>query len=202
MDSLPTRPMTVEEFRAWIAALPAAAGRFELWDGHVLATHGPPGAPTAEPAAHRATAVALARALREAVRGAGIGAQVMAAGAGGTTPTPTVQLPGARLVTPDVLLHLGPAMPRDASSVPPPLVVCEVLSPTTAAHDLSAKLHGYFALPSIAHYLVADPDGPRLIHHARTAGPVLVTRILADPHVPLLLDPPGLVVDLAEVLGH
>jgi hypothetical protein len=34
--------------------------------------------------------------------------------------------------------------------------------------DAQMKLAGYFRLPSVAHYLVVDPDKPLFIHHARS----------------------------------
>ena len=83
--------------------------------------------------------------------------------------------------------------------VPNPLIVVEVLSPSTQTMDLGAKLQGYFALPSLHHYLIIDPDRPLLIHHKRGAGDAIETRIASGPS--LRLDPPGLELDLPEVLG-
>jgi Uma2 family endonuclease len=84
--------------------------------------------------------------------------------------------------------------------VPNPLIAVEVLSPSTAKMDKGAKLQGYFSLPSLHHYLVIDPDRPALIHHKRGTGEALETRVMAGPR--LLLDPPGLDVDLTEVLAR
>jgi Uma2 family endonuclease len=64
--------------------------------------------------------------------------------------------------------------------------------------DSGAKLQGYFALPSVHHYLIIDPDRPLVIHHKRGTGDAIETRIATGSS--LRLDPPGLELDLAEVL--
>jgi Uma2 family endonuclease len=90
-------------------------------------------------------------------------------------------------------------VPRDVFEVPNPLIVVEVLSPSTQTMDTGVKLQGYFSLPSLHHYLIIDPDRPLVIHHRRGTGDAIETRIVATAG--LRLDPPGLDVDLAEVLG-
>ena len=51
--------------------------------------------------------------------------------------------------------------------IPNPVIVVEVLSPSTAADDHGPKLDGYFALPSVAHYLILDADRRVMIWHKR-----------------------------------
>ena len=79
--------------------------------------------------------------------------------------------------------------------VPDPLIVVEVLSPTTAHSDTSAKLIGYFKLPSVTHYLVIDPDARTVTHHERDGVPEVVAGGL------LRLDPPGLAVTVEDLVG-
>jgi len=89
---------------------------------------------------------------------------------------------------------------RDEASaveVPNPLIVVEVLSRSTPHIDLSAKLADYFRVPSIAHYLIVDPEKPRLVHHARSEGDNILTRIITDGAV--MLDPSGIRLTLADV---
>ncbi|MEQ1710717.1 MAG: Uma2 family endonuclease, partial [Hyphomicrobium sp.] len=159
---IPDRTMTFEEFLAWAESVPKEAGRFELWDGRVIAKKGPAGSMNAERSQHWETKQALFQALFAAVAASGIEAHVAIEG-------PTVKLPSGRGVEPDVLVYLGMKVPRGSLIVPDPVIVCEVLSPSTAKHDMSAKLEGYFALPSIQHYIIADPDRPMLIVHSRGA---------------------------------
>lgn len=192
--TIPDREMTFEEFLAWAETVPKEAGRFELWDGRVIAKRGPAGSINAERSQHWVMKAALFVALRDAVRRANFEAHAVPEGA-------TVQFPTlGRGAEPDALVYLGPAVPRNTLIVPEPVIVCEVLSPSTAKHDMSAKLEAYFTLPSIQHYIIADPDKPLLIVHSRGAGDALTTRLIADPATSLRLDPPGLELDLAEAL--
>ncbi|MGQ0673713.1 MAG: Uma2 family endonuclease [Hyphomicrobium sp.] len=98
-----------------------------------------------------------------------------------------------------MLVYFGPRVPRGVLEVPNPAIVVEVLSPSTAKHDMSAKLDAYFSLPSVEHYLIVDPDRPHVIHHKRGSSGSIETRIVTTPS--LRLDPPGLDVDLTEVLS-
>ena len=192
MIALPKHKMTVDEFLVWAEALPKEAGKFELWDGDVVVKHGPAGQMNAERSQHWDVKGAMFVALREAIKHAGLPCFAAIDGA-------SVRLSSSKLVEPDVLVYCGEKVPRDVLEVPNPLIVVEVLSPSTSQMDLSVKLQGYFALPSVQHYLVIDPDRPLLIHHKRGAGDTIETRIVTTPI--LRLDPPGLDLDLAEVLA-
>ena len=85
---------------------------------------------------------------------------------------------------------LGPA-PTDLNTmeIPNPLIVVEVLSPSTAADDHGLKLDGYFSLGSVFHYLILDPDRRVMIHHRRGQAGAIETRVLREGEV--ILDPPG-----------
>jgi Uma2 family endonuclease len=195
MSAHPHQTMTVDEFVAWSQAQPREAGRFELWDGHVVVKHGAAGEMNAERSQHWKMKAAIYRAFYAAFNASGSTGDVVIDGA-------SVRLPSNRLVEPDVLVYLGPELPPDVLVVPDPVIVCEVLSPATAKFDMSLKLEGYFALPSIHHYIIADPDKPLLIVHTRGAGTALQTRIISDNRHPLSLDPPGLRIDLADIFGR
>jgi Uma2 family endonuclease len=184
---------TAETFLAWAQAQPKEAGRFEFWDGKVIEKHGPAGTMNAERSQHWRMKAALYRALHAALKASGLAGDTIVDGA-------SVRLPAGRFSEPDVLVYLGPRVPRDALVIDHPIIVCEVLSPSTAQFDLTAKLEGYFALPSVEHYVIGDPDGLLVIHHARTAGSARATRTYRDRNVALILDPPGLTVDLGDVL--
>ena len=62
--------------------------------------------------------------------------------------------------------------------------------------DHGPKLDGYFALRSVEHYLILDPDRRVMIWHKRGQAGAIETRILRDGLI--RLDPPGLE---AEVEG-
>jgi Uma2 family endonuclease len=192
MIALPKHKMTADEFLVWAEALPKEAGKFELWDGEVIVKHGPAGQQNAERSQHWEVKGAAFAALRDAIKQAGLPCFAAVDGA-------SVRLSISKLVEPDVLVYCGEKVRRGVLEVPNPLIIVEVLSPTTGSMDLGVKLQGYFALPSVEHYLVIDPDRPLLIHHKRGTGDAIETRIVGGPA--LRLDPPGLDVDLAEVLA-
>ena len=83
----------------------------------------------------------------------------------------------------------GPHAAADAVEIDNPIIVVEVLSPSTAAIDHGPKLSGYFSLPSVQHYLILDPERRVVIHHKRGVGDAIETRVLSEGAVKL--DPPG-----------
>ena len=100
---------------------------------------------------------------------------------------------------PDALVACGPPPPGDALEITDPVIVVEVLSPSTAAIDHGPKLMGYFSLPSLAHYLILDPERRVAIHHKRGQGDIIETRILSEGVV--RLDPPGIEAPVAEMFA-
>ncbi len=75
----------------------------------------------------------------------------------------------------------------------------EVLSEATAGRDQGPKLIGYFSVPSVAHYLVLDPERRAAAHHWRGDSGRIETRTLSDG--PLRLDPPGLAFFVEELFA-
>lgn len=100
---------------------------------------------------------------------------------------------------PDALVYCGEKVEPSALEIPNPVIVVEVLSPSTRHIDASAKLAGYFSRPSVMHYVIVDPDQTLVIHHARAAEGAIHTRILRDGI--LQLDPPGMEVAVAAMYG-
>jgi len=190
MPELPKHKMTADEFLAWAEGLLPEDGKFELWDGEVVMRHGP--GFEEERSEHWDAKGAMYRALHDAIKRAGLPCFAVVDGA-------MVRLSPYKMARPDVLVYCGLRVPRGAREVPNPLILVEVLSPSTKKRDHGAKLDGYFTLPSLWHYLIVDPDLARLIHHRRGAGGVSDTEIVAGSR--LQLDPPGLDVDLTEVLA-
>ena len=172
--------MTIDEFLAWAEGRP---GRRELVDGRVCAM-----AP--ERAGHARAKFAVQVTLRDAIRRAGLSCEAMADGM-------TVRVDAHTAYEPDALVYCGERLPRNDTVVPAPVVVVEVLSPSTGFFDRHGKLAGYFAVPSIAHYLIVDIDRRMVIHHARD-GEAIRTRLV--PSGPLRLDPPGLDLSVEDML--
>jgi Uma2 family endonuclease len=165
--------MTVDEFLVWGEE---REGRWELRDGVVVAM-------SPERVLHLETKGNAFSSLSDAIRGARAPCRVYPNGA-------TVRISRRTAFEPDALARCGPPLPPDALELPDPIVVVEVLSPSTEAYDRGAKVEGYFSLASVMHYLIVDADREKIVHHKRGAGEMIETRILASD--PLRLDPPGL----------
>ncbi len=175
--------MTADEFIPW--AMDQPEGRYELASGEVVAM-----AP--ERAAHNLVKAETWRALRDAVRDGGLPCQVFADGM-------AVRVDDATVYEPDASLRCGERLDDDAVEFSDPVVVVEVLSPSTRARDAGAKLADYFRLPSVCHYLLLRTDTRSAIHHARGEDGVITTTILTGGE--LRLDPPGIAIALEAVFA-
>jgi Uma2 family endonuclease len=180
MTALTKARMTVDEYLAWAEGRP---GRFELYAGIVYAM-----AP--ERAGHATVKFSMQTALLAAIRRAGLPCHMLPDGM-------TVRVDEDTAHEPDALVYCGQKVPDSAVEVPNPAIVVEVLSPSTRYIDASAKLAGYFGLPSVAHYLIVDPDRRLVIHHGRGDAGAIATRIVREGR--LRLDPPGMDVTVEEV---
>lgn len=180
MTALTKPRMSVDEFLTWAEANP---GRYELFRGEVYAM-------SPETAGHANTKAAAYVALRSAVGARKLPCHVFPDGM-------TVRIDETTAYEPDALVHCGQKLPPSAVEVPNPVVVVEVLSRSTRQFDLAFKLAGYFRLPSVAHYLIVDPNERLIIHHARSPGRDIVTRIVTEGAI--ALDPPGLNITLDEI---
>ena len=181
MSEMPNLKMTVDEFLAWAEAQP---GRHELINGRVFAM-----AP--ERVRHTGTKFAVSLALFQAIRKADLACEMLPDGA-------TVRIDRFTAFEPDALVRCGRPLQDDAIETPDPIIVVEVLSPSTRNYDAGAKLAGYFMLPSIRHYLMVDPDRRIIVHHRRD-GENIATRIIGSGS--LRLDPPGIDVTAEAMLG-
>lgn len=95
------------------------------------------------------------------------------------------------------MVNCGNRLHRDVVAAPNPVVVVEVLSPSTQSVDTGAKLADYFRVPSVRHHLIARADRPRVIHHRqRDDGGGIETRVVTAGA--MRLDPPGIEVAIAD----
>ena len=111
----------------------------------------------------------------------------------------TVRVDEMTAYEPDAVVYCGEKLAPRAVEVPNPVILGEVLSPSTRRIDASAKLAGYFRLPSVAHYLISDSDEKLIVHHARGEGDTILTHIVRDGR--LTLDPPGLELSVEDIYG-
>jgi Uma2 family endonuclease len=174
--------MTADEFIAWAMSQPAGE-RYELAAGEIVAM-----AP--ERSAHALTKLAVARRLAQAVEAARLPCTVYPDGM-------AVQVDASTVYEPDAMVRCGNPLPDDAIRVMDPLIVVEVLSPSTRARDAGAKLDDYFRLPSVRHYLIVKTENRTVIHHERDGSAAITTRIIRDGAI--ALDPPG--ITLRNVFG-
>jgi Uma2 family endonuclease len=179
MTALPKSKMTVDDYLAWAQDKP---GRFELYAGVVYAM-------TPERAGHAKVKFAVQVALRAAIQRSGLPCHMLPDGM-------TVRVDAHTAHEPDALIYCGEELPDTAVEVPNPVIVVEVLSPSTRHIDASAKLAGYFRIRDVQHYLIVDPDSRLVIHHARGGAGVVTTRIMHDGSI--VLDPPGIELAVAD----
>ncbi len=180
MSAVSKTRMTVDEYLTWAEG---QSGRYELIDGTVHAM-------SPERAIHAETKAAVHAALATQLRRRGLPCHALPDGM-------TVRIDAATAYEPDALVYCGDKLPPSALEVPSPVIVVEVLSTSTRRIDVGRKLAGYFALPSVAHYLIVDPDQPLVIHHARGDGDTHSTRIVREGTI--ALEPPGLELALADI---
>jgi Uma2 family endonuclease len=172
--------MTVEEFLPWAEG---KEGRWELHDGvPVMISSAEPVMMAPERAAHIRTKFRAAKALDGAVTTAGLPCEVFTDGM-------AIRIDARTTYEPDASVACGSPVPPDAIEIDNPVIVVEVLSPSTAAIDHGRKLSGYFMLASVQHYLILDPDRRVVIHHKRGATDAIETRVLTGGAA--RLDPPG-----------
>lgn len=183
MTALPNLRMTVDEFLAWAEGQP---GRYELADGVVYAM-----AP--ETTGHAEMKFVVQTALASAIRARRLPCHLLPDGV-------TVRIDNWTAYEPDALVYCGTKLAASALELPEPVVVVEVLSPSTRGVDVGIKVAGYFRLPSVAHYLIVDPVQPLIIHHERGSGDPILTHIVREGAI--RLDPPALELALSDLYAH
>ena len=177
MSDPASRRMTADAFIAWAMDQPEGL-HYELCNGEVVAM-----AP--ERTVHTRIKFRVARRLADAVEALGLPCEVFADGQ-------SVVIDQTTVYEPDALIQCGARVPDDGLGVPDPLVVIEVLSPSTRSRDEGRKLIDYFRLASVQHYVVLRPGDRVIIHHARHRDGTILTRIIHDGT--LHLDPPGITI--------
>jgi Uma2 family endonuclease len=168
------------EYHRWVEKQPK--GRFER-------VAGVPVAMAPERSIHARLKARIWQALNREVRAAGLACEAFPNGM-------TVEIDDDTDYEPDALINCGERIPNDSSVAPNPVVVVEVLSPSTQSIDAGGKLADYFRLPSVQHYLLVRPLKPEIIHHRRV-GERIETKIVTSGDVEL--DPPGIRLNVQEV---
>lgn len=173
------RLMQAEEFLAWAQSQP---GRHELVQGEVRAM-------SAEQAQHALVKGEVYARLREGVRSGSLPCQVFVDGM-------AVRVSRDTVYEPDAFVRRGEPVDPKALAVDDPVIVVEVVSPSTSRRDSGAKLADYFALPSVRHYLIVDCDRRVVTHHRRDGGRIETAVVTRGD---LALDPPGLTLPVPDL---
>ena len=168
--------MTADEFIRWAMEQPQGK-RYELVGGEVF-----PMSP--ERFGHIESKGNVYFALRLAIQRSGVPCRVYSDGA-------SVRIDDSTVYEPDAIVRCGEPLSKDAMEASDPVIVVEVLSPSTQSVDTGIKLLDYFRLPAVQHYLVIDGRKRNVIHYHRRIDQIGMS--IYDSGM-LALDPPGLTV--------
>lgn len=178
MDTDVKARMSADEFIAWAMEQPETE-HYELHDGEIVSM-------SAERSLHGLVKgnvfLRVTNALAQAALPCWTYIDSMAVAVGETT-----------VFEPDIVVRCGEKLADNAVKITDPLLVVEVLSPSTRIRDLNTKLAGYLRIASLRHYLIVDPEARRIVHHARAGADRFSTMILGDQSI--TLDPPGIVLE-------
>ena len=182
MSVAPPSRMTATEFIEWASTRPER-DHFELIVGEVVAM-----AP--ERSGHALTKARVWRALDDAVRSAGLPCVAYPDGM-------AVEIDERTVYEPDALVRCGQPLDDDVLRILDPIIVVEVLSPSSESRDAGAKLADYARVPSIRHYLIVDANSRVIVHHHVEDEAAIHTSIVRSGA--LTLDPPGIDIPIEAI---
>jgi Uma2 family endonuclease len=130
------------------------------------------------------------RALSDALRRGGIPCEALPDGM-------AVRIDDETVYEPDALVRCGPELPGDTVELTDPVIVVEVVSPSSGGTDKGAKLQDYFRLASVRHYLIVNTRRRSVTHHRRDDAGLIQTRVLHGGA--LELAPPGIAVAVEDL---
>ncbi len=181
MSATAQKRINAAEFLDW--AQSQEKGRYELFRGETFAM-----AP--ERAEHVAAKARIWRALADGVARVGAPCEAFVDGLG-------VKIDDHTVYEPDALINCGDPVAADSLLAPSPVVIVEVISPSSRSFDKNSKLSDYFRLASVAHYLVVDLSRRLILHYRRQADQIVVA-IVKEGRI--ALDPPGIDVAVDEMI--
>ena len=182
MNLMSPPKMTVDEFLVWAMTRP---GKYELIDGVVFQM-------SPERVRHLKAKGAAYLALCAAIRKLDQAAPTLHVLPDGAT----VRINKTTAYQPDVLVYGGPEQNDDSIEILTPLIVVEVVSPSSKDGDTGFKFEGYMSLPSVQHYLILEADKKAVLHYRRKSKTHFETMPVTDGIV--RLDPPGLEIPVAD----
>jgi Uma2 family endonuclease len=178
---LPRHKMTADEYLAWEEVQPA---KNEFVSGEVYAMVG-------ARRVHGRVTLNLGAALMHALSGTPCQA---------FTENMKVQVAHDTIVYPDVFVTCDPEDLRTDMLFKSPLLVIEVLSPSTQGYDRSLKFALYRRLPSLCEYALIDPDTRRAEVFRKGADGLFVLHDMSDGDS-LVLDSIACTLPMAAVFA-
>jgi hypothetical protein len=105
-----------------------------------------------------------------------------------------VRIDDATVYEPDAIVRCGPYVSDDTVERLDPVIIVEVVSPSSRSCDSGAKLDDYFRLDAVRHYLIVKTETRSVIHHSRDEQGHMYTRLVREGVIDLT--PPGIVVQV------
>ena len=140
--------MTIEQFHAWLDARAAQLAydepKWELFSGV-------PEMQSSEQWIHGRVKVQVWLAFRDAIARSGLPLEAALDSIG-------VAIGANEEYVPELVVFPAGEIADHDRQAPDPLIVVEVLSPSSRAKDLNTKVAGYGRVPTIRHNLVFDPQ--------------------------------------------
>jgi Uma2 family endonuclease len=100
---------------------------------------------------------------------------------------------------PDVMVSCDPADRRDSYTWRHPVLLVEVLSPSTADYDRTTKFENYQKMPSLRHYLLISQSAWTVEWFRRDEAGQWIYTLLTGPDATLEIPDMGLVLPLREL---
>lgn len=177
--------LTVDEFLVWAEA--QDKGKFELFCGEIIAM-----AP--ERAEHARSKAQIWRALAAGIESGGLACEAYVDGL-------AVVIDHDTTYEPDALVNCGAPVDSKSLTAPNPVVIVEVMSPSSTGIDKHTKLADYFRVASVMHYVLVDLGRRNVVHVRRTTPGErrdMAVSVLTEGDI--VLDPPGLTLAVATCL--
>jgi Uma2 family endonuclease len=180
----PQHYYTLDEY---FALEQASDARFEYWDGEIVCMSG-------VSLAHNEISDNVFFHLRQRLSGGRC--RAFTANMPVKTPTlPPYRYPDVTVVCGDLnYQHI-----RGVDALINPVLIVEVLSPTTASHDHNEKFMAYQAISSFSEYLLIAQDAPLVTHHMRRADGAWAHEDVTGLNATLSLDSIGCQLSLRDI---
>lgn len=101
---------------------------------------------------------------------------------------------------PDVSVYCGqPELSDNQTTLLNPVLVIEVLSPSTRDYDRSGKFAHYRSIPGLQDYLLIDPESVLVEHFKRIKRDEWLLRVYSDMAASITLESLGITLSLTDI---